>query len=452
MGCAASSSLSTEDAANGKRSQSTKKYVIRSDSGSGDEGGGDANECGPARVPDSPHKASKTNTSGSHGCDGDRRRRVSSKVSSEGYCWKWQGTIPLMSALERQEMVSIYSLTFRTARQVLATIGRIKSTMKRWIQAARQRLREQKEQRLLEEAVRGVTVTTGVDDGRPSTETSTEANQTKDRGAHCATSASDEKQQHNISSQPGDEDAFELLTFSSAAPLFPLFLNDTLHVDSDGNACSPPVHHNANNTSENADDTLHNNTNAAAIRRSNSVIADDTRSILSRKQSRQEHISNGEKLIAQRLEHLRLTQISMLDDGNCQFRALAHQILGDVDRHGEVRSVICKAMRAKKEDEYDFLFESPQDCQDYLDLMSEEGTFGDELSLRAACDIYGIVVHMITSEQEQYYVRYVPNMAAVDPDEYFDLLDVFLAVVEPVHFNSVTLKKPLSQAKDERGT
>ena len=34
--------------------------------------------------------------------------------------------------------------------------------------------------------------------------------------------------------------------------------------------------------------------------------------------------------------------------------------------------------------------------------MSQGGTWGDELTLRAACDSYGVVVHCVTSEAENW--------------------------------------------------
>ena len=47
----------------------------------------------------------------------------------------------------------------------------------------------------------------------------------------------------------------------------------------------------------------------------------------------------GAALLERRLASLRLRTVRMGDDGNCQFRALAHGLFGDQDAHQRVRDV-----------------------------------------------------------------------------------------------------------------
>ena len=62
--------------------------------------------------------------------------------------------------------------------------------------------------------------------------------------------------------------------------------------------------------------------------------------------------------------------------------------------------------------------------------MSRGGTWGDELTLRAACDLYGAVIRCITSEQENWYISYRPQVSKV-------ARELFLAYISPIHYNTV---------------
>ena len=43
-----------------------------------------------------------------------------------------------------------------------------------------------------------------------------------------------------------------------------------------------------------------------------------------------------------------------------------------------------------------------EDFESYHQAMSQDGTWGDELTLRAACDCYGVVVRCVTSEEKNW--------------------------------------------------
>jgi hypothetical protein len=451
MGCAASSSTDREV------SLAAKKYATHTSSDIGT-----ASPC----AADVVRGRRRTRTGG--GCDSNNN----DDSLGEGEQFKDENTKPLMSLDERLKVVQLYSSMFQSPRQVLATIGRIKTTMKRWVQAARQRLRDKKRAAQLNAAAGGAEgghdhegngshqilppQLDGTSDILPSRgmpaspKDGTGVSQpgrvlTTGDGADPLTDADGWTVGTPATARllGGDEEEDEAVDL----PLFPVFLQD-----SDGNGLLSPT------TTRGAEEitpvvtpsfdplrrqSRHDNEQPQSCSETNTDLPQHFGSPYDGRggETRKAQLAlAGETLIAQRLKHLGLEQMLMDDiDGNCQFRALAHQIFGDASRHAEVRKKICTAMVAKLEDEYTFLFESPQDCQDYFDLMAEDGTLGDELTLRSACDVYGIVVHLITSEAEQYYVRYVPNMAAIDPDDAFDMLDVFLTVIQPVHFNSVTL-------------
>ena len=62
------------------------------------------------------------------------------------------------------------------------------------------------------------------------------------------------------------------------------------------------------------------------------------------------------KLIRQRLENLTLVQTKLKDDGNCQFRSIAHQMWGNAELHMEVREAAVRYLK-KYSDDFSFYFE-----------------------------------------------------------------------------------------------
>ena len=115
---------------------------------------------------------------------------------------------------------------------------------------------------------------------------------------------------------------------------------------------------------------------------------------------------------------------------------MAHQLFGDADQHANVRFCCVEHMRAH-EAGYSLYFDGDDEWQRYLDTMARDGTWGDELTLRAACGVFGCEVHVMTSERENYYLRYdqVENHATAAEA----VQDIFLAYISPVHYNSICL-------------
>lgn len=288
---------------------------------------------------------------------------------------------PAMTRLERQEILQSFAAAFGSPRQVLATIGRIKSTMVKWVKEARERIRRKR---------------------------AAEQKQEVEMAAqHESTpQASSEAAAPEDAVIDPDDGAAE------TAASMPLFINRRATIGNDG--CMP----------------------ADAFE--GTVVQQETASALASSATRNEHVDAGSTLLEQRLTFLGLKQIRMsADDGNSQFRAIALQIYGDAEAHHHVRVAVVQEMRKTKETDYAFLFESATECDEYLNLMEQDGTLGDELTLRAACDCFGIILHVLTSDPgESYYLKYVPNMSLAD-DACEELLDVFVGLVLPVHFNAI---------------
>lgn len=91
------------------------------------------------------------------------------------------------------------------------------------------------------------------------------------------------------------------------------------------------------------------------------------------------------------------------DDGNCQFRAFSQQCYGEQIYHSAVRKAVCEHM-LKERAFFGAMFEG-EDFSAYMESMSMERTWGDELTLRAAADCFGCTIHLITSNESNWYLR-----------------------------------------------
>ena len=139
----------------------------------------------------------------------------------------------------------------------------------------------------------------------------------------------------------------------------------------------------------------------------------------------------GRRLLAERLLALQLRAVAISDDGNCQFRALAQQVFGDdVKYHAGVRKAIVERMRVD-EAFFGAMFDGADELDAYLATMAMPRTWGDELTLRAAADAFGVSVHVITSTETNWYLRYDPSDGSTPKAH------AFLTYVSPVHYDAV---------------
>eukprot|EP00968_Pinguiococcus_pyrenoidosus_P019420 scaffold2114_cov253-Pinguiococcus_pyrenoidosus.AAC.15 len=131
----------------------------------------------------------------------------------------------------------------------------------------------------------------------------------------------------------------------------------------------------------------------------------------------------------QRLRCLEMTSVEMVGDGNCQFRAMAHQVYRDHEMHAEARRTAVAHMR-DHEDFFCFFFETPKEFRQYLKDMGRNRTWGDELTLRAMVEAYGCTAHVITSTPENWYLVYKPESSP--PNAMAAGKDVFLTYISPM--------------------
>jgi len=111
--------------------------------------------------------------------------------------------------------------------------------------------------------------------------------------------------------------------------------------------------------------------------------------------------------IAERLQKYGLKERLITPDGNCQFRALADQIMADQDRHPEVRTRIIDWL--KRNERYavddnnsaclgDFLDRDLYPSwENYCKYMSANKAWGDHLTLVAATEAFGVNLWVLSS-------------------------------------------------------
>lgn len=159
--------------------------------------------------------------------------------------------------------------------------------------------------------------------------------------------------------------------------------------------------------------------------------------------SREADILAGMELLDQRLSNHDMAAEHMVDDGNCQFRALAHQMYGSQNLHWEVRMFVMDHIR-EHADEYQLYCD--EDINSYAARMSMDKTWGDEVTLKAAVDAFGVTAHIVTSNDENWHLVYTPeeNHSQRKPDPIGETArkKLFLAYISPVHYNSIVARAP----------
>ena len=87
--------------------------------------------------------------------------------------------------------------------------------------------------------------------------------------------------------------------------------------------------------------------------------------------------------------------VPVVADGNCQYRAVAQGLLGDQEKHSEVRMNVVNYLQTR-EDLNSFLVEEEfASWKDFLRHCSQDGAWGDHITLFGAASHYqiNITVH-----------------------------------------------------------
>jgi len=116
-------------------------------------------------------------------------------------------------------------------------------------------------------------------------------------------------------------------------------------------------------------------------------------------------LNKNKEMVKRRLEHFRMAiKTDIRGDGNCQFRSIADQVYNDQERYTDVRKAIVDWLSNNKDfyvdDENttklcDFLIDTP--WTNYINKMSSDGTWGDQLTLTAAAEVYQSNIWVLSS-------------------------------------------------------
>lgn len=93
-------------------------------------------------------------------------------------------------------------------------------------------------------------------------------------------------------------------------------------------------------------------------------------------------------------------------DGNCQFRALSVALYGSEDRHCEIRARVVEQMKIAPSYYSAFVHEP---YAQYLERMSLNGEWGDNVTLQAASDTLKIRLKVFTDVSEVPCIEVIPK-------------------------------------------
>lgn len=138
--------------------------------------------------------------------------------------------------------------------------------------------------------------------------------------------------------------------------------------------------------------------------------------------------SSSSVTLAQRLRFLGLRMITIAGDGNCQFRSVSQQLFGTESHHSFVRQQAVEYIESHSKQFSCFCVDGLE-FRRYVKTMSRDRMWGDELTLRAICDAFGATIHVVTSQESAWYLKYTPEKPKTDKQ-------IFLAYISPVHYNA----------------
>ncbi|EOA28074.1 hypothetical protein CARUB_v10024255mg [Capsella rubella] len=94
------------------------------------------------------------------------------------------------------------------------------------------------------------------------------------------------------------------------------------------------------------------------------------------------------EILEHRLQWEGYTEKKMKSDGNCQFRALADQLYKTSDSYKLVRQEIVKQLKSHPKIYKEFV--NNMNFSEYVKNMSKNSEWGDEVTLKAAADLYSV--------------------------------------------------------------
>mmetsp|Transcript_15686 Transcript_15686/g.51323 ORF Transcript_15686/g.51323 Transcript_15686/m.51323 type:complete len:258 (-) Transcript_15686:529-1302(-) len=137
--------------------------------------------------------------------------------------------------------------------------------------------------------------------------------------------------------------------------------------------------------------------------------------------------------LRRRLDEYGLFEHSVVGDGACQFRALAHQMEGDQELHGKIRGDVVSQLEKARSTYENFVID--ETYEEFLVKMASPSTWGDHVTLQAAADVFQVRVCLITSYPVKPFIHVLPN--GVDDKDASTLRTLWLSFWAEVHYSSL---------------
>lgn len=97
-------------------------------------------------------------------------------------------------------------------------------------------------------------------------------------------------------------------------------------------------------------------------------------------------------------------------------------VLMSQPRHSLALMIVCKPRP---------VLQSGQGMTHLAHCLHNRATYHNVVLQRAICEAYGIVINVITSDQQHWFMRYEPE---VQPKK---SVEVFVTYIAPIHYNAV---------------
>lgn len=137
--------------------------------------------------------------------------------------------------------------------------------------------------------------------------------------------------------------------------------------------------------------------------------------------------TSSRALLQERVQLYGLKEIKVKGDGNCQFRALAHQLRGSEADHRIVRELVVDQLRVFGELYREYV---PDDYNEYCAVMAKDGEWGDHVTLKAVADVYNTRIVVLTSYEGAVFTE-------IEPRHEERKRPVLLSFWAEVHYNAL---------------
>ena len=136
--------------------------------------------------------------------------------------------------------------------------------------------------------------------------------------------------------------------------------------------------------------------------------------------------------LRERLKEMRLREVQVLGDGNCQFRALSEQLYGNEASHKAIRVRIVDHLR-DNETKYAGFVEGTY--KKYVDEKSRDGSWGDNTTLQVFANIHNLRIILYTDYEDDWDIKILPRDD--DGEELEFRSTIRLSFYSEWHYNSV---------------